>query len=95
MKDIPDLESYTVWDASCGTGNLLIEFPKCKHLYLSTLHEEDVQLTKSRFETERPDLDVTVFQLDFLGSSDSVLTKNFSRQLPSSLQHALQKQRKS
>ena len=94
LKDIPDLENYIVWDASCGTGNLLIEFPKCKHLYLSTLHEEDVQLTKSRFETERPDLDVTVFQLDFLGSSDSVLTKNFSRQLPSSLQHALQNNEK-
>ena len=94
LEDIPDLENYIVWDASCGTGNLLIEFPKCKHLYLSTLHNEDVHLTKSRFDTERPDLDVTVFQLDFLGSSDSILTKNFSRQLPSSLQHALQNNEK-
>lgn len=89
LSDIPDLEEYLVWDASCGTGNLLIEFPKCKHLYLSTLHEEDVELTKFRFETERPDLETTVFQLDFLGSSDSVLTKNFSAKLPKSLQQVL------
>lgn len=89
LSDIPDLEEYVVWDASCGTGNLLIEFPKCKHLYLSTLHEEDVELTKLRFETERPDLETTVFQLDFLGSSDSVLTKNFSAKLPKSLQQVL------
>ena len=60
LSDISDLEDYVVWDASCGTGNLLIEFPKCKHLYLSTLHEEDVQLTKARFEKERPDLAVSV-----------------------------------
>lgn len=89
LSDISDLEEYVVWDASCGTGNLLIEFPKCKHLYLSTLHEEDVELTKLRFETERPDLETTVFQLDFLGSSDSVLTKNFSAKLPKSLQQVL------
>jgi hypothetical protein len=89
LSDIPDLENYVVWDASCGTGNLLIEFPKCKHVYLSTLHEEDVHLTKERFEKERPDLETTVFQLDFLGSSDSFLIQNFSRQLPESLQKVL------
>ena len=89
LSDIPDLENYAVWDASCGTGNLLIEFPKCKHVYLSTLHEEDVRLTKERFDKERPDLETTVFQLDFLGSSDSFLIQNFSRQLPESLQKVL------
>lgn len=94
LKDIPDLENYVVWDASCGTGNLLIEFPKCKHMYLSTLHEEDVKLTKERFDKERPDLETTVFQLDFLGSSDSLLIKNFSRQLPESLQQVLRNNEK-
>lgn len=89
LNDIPNLEDYVVWDASCGTGNLLIEFPKCKHVYLSTLHEEDVRLTKGRFEKERPDLETTVFQLDFLGSTDSPLIQNFSRQLPESLQRVL------
>ena len=89
LTDIPDLENYVVWDASCGTGNLLIEFPKCKHVYLSTLHEEDVRLTKERFDKERPDLETTVFQLDFLGSSDSLLIQNFSRQFPESLQNVL------
>lgn len=89
LSDISDLENYVVWDASCGTGNLLIEFPKCKHVYLSTLHEEDVRLTKERFEKERPDLETTVFQLDFLSSSDSFLIQNFSRQLPESLQKVL------
>ena len=89
LNDIPDLENYVVWDASCGTGNLLIGFPKCKHVYLSTLHEEDVKLTKERFDKERPDLETTVFQLDFLGSSDSLLIQNFSRQLPESLQKVL------
>ena len=94
LSDIPNLEDYVVWDASCGTGNLLIEFPKCKHVYLSTLHEEDVRLTKERFENERPDLETTVFQLDFLGSTDSPLIQNFSRQLPESLQRVLQNNEK-
>ena len=94
LSDIPDLEDYVVWDASCGTGNLLIEFPKCKHVYLSTLHEEDVRLTKERFEKERSDLETTVFQLDFLGSTDSPLIQNFSRQLPKSLQRVLQNNEK-
>ncbi len=94
LSDISDLEDYVVWDASCGTGNLLIEFPKCKHVYLSTLHEEDVRLTKGRFEKERPDLETTVFQLDFLGSTDSPLIQNFSRQLPESLQRVLQNNEK-
>ena len=94
LSDIPNLEDYVVWDASCGTGNLLIEFPKCKHMYLSTLHEEDVRLTKERFERERPDLETTVFQLDFLGSTDSPLIQNFSRQLPESLQKVLQNNEK-
>ena len=94
LNDIPDLENYVVWDASCGTGNLLIEFPKCKHVYLSTLHEEDVHLTKERFDKERPDLEITVFQMDFLGSSDSFLIQNFSRQLPESLRRVLQNNEK-
>lgn len=94
LSDIPDLEDYVVWDASCGTGNLLIEFPKCKHVYLSTLHEEDVKLTKERFEKERPDLETTVFQFNFLGSTDSPLIQNFSRQLPASLQRVLQNNEK-
>lgn len=94
LSDIPNLEDYVVWDASCGTGNLLIEFPKCKHVYLSTLHKEDVRLTKERFEKERPDLETTVFQLDFLDSTDSPLIQNFSRQLPESLQRVLQNNEK-
>ena len=94
LNDIPNLEDYVVWDASCGTGNLLIEFPKCKHVYLSTLHEEDVRLTKERFDKERPDLETTVFQLDFLGSTDSPLIQSFSRQLPESLQRVLQNNEK-
>ena len=94
LNDIPNLEDYVVWDASCGTGNLLIEFPKCKHVYLSTLHEEDVRLTKERFDKERPDLETTVFQLDFLGFTDSPLIQNFSRQLPESLQKVLQNNEK-
>lgn len=94
LSDIPNLEDYVVWDASCGTGNLLIEFPKCKHVYLSTLHEEDVKLTKERFDKERPDLETTVFQFDFLGSTDSFLIQNFSRQLPESLQKVLQNNEK-
>lgn len=94
LSDIPNLEDYVVWDASCGTGNLLIEFPKCNHIYLSTLHEEDVRLTKERFDKERPDLETTIFQFDFLGSTDSFLIQNFSRQLPESLQKVLQNNEK-
>lgn len=94
LSDISDLEDYVVWDASCGTGNLLIEFPKCKHLYLSTLHGEDVQLTKARFEKERPDLAVSVFQMDFLGSFDSAFSSSFKSQLPKGLQEVLEKNQK-
>lgn len=89
LSDIPDLENYVIWDASCGTGNLLIDFPKCKHLYLSTLHEEDVILTRERFAKERPDLEVSVFQLNYLGSVNSPLVQTFSEGLPVSLQEVL------
>ena len=94
VSDIPDLEDYVVWDASCGTGNLVIDFPKCKHLYLSTLHEEDVQLTKHRFKEDRPDLAVSVFQMDFLGSIDSVFSSSFKSQLPQGLQEVLEQNQK-
>lgn len=94
VSDIPDLEDYVVWDASCGTGNLVIDFPKCKHLYLSTLHEGDVQLTKHRFKKDRPDLGVSVFQMDFLGSIDSVFSYSFKSQLPQGLQEVLEKNQK-
>lgn len=74
-----------IWDASCGTGNLLrtIDYPNDK-LFMSTLLEEDVNIVKKEKE------DVEVFQLDFLNNID--IDENnmfFTDLLPSRLKDVL------
>jgi hypothetical protein len=84
LRHIPNLEDYIVWDASCGSGNLVVELPKCKQLYVSTLHQEDVEIVKERVPHAH------AFQLDFLSGIDySPFVTEFTDQLPEGLQNAL------
>lgn len=57
-------EAY-IWDASCGTGNLLksIDYPMDK-IFMSSLLPEDVDMVKSILP------DVEAFQLDFVNGVD-------------------------
>ena len=77
--------SIAIWDASCGTGNLLrtVDYPSEK-LFMSTLLEEDVNIVKQEKK------DCEVFQLDFLNGID--IDENnqfFTSKLPQSLQEIL------
>ena len=75
-----------IWDASCGTGNLMRTegYPQDK-LFLSTFLEEDVELVKKDFP------DATVFQLDFLNGIDwDSNNKRFSEKLPKELLYVLE-----
>ena len=81
---IPNLEDYVVWDASCGSGNLVAELPKCKQLYVSTLHQEDVEIVQERLPHAH------AFQLDFLtGIDHNPWVTPFTDSLPEGLQRAL------
>lgn len=83
-RHIPNLEDYVVWDASCGSGNLVAELPKCKKLYVSTLHEEDVDIVQERLPHAH------AFQLDFLSGIDyNPFLTEFTDSLPEELQESL------
>ncbi|AFQ29910.1 hypothetical protein P4493_05325 [Bacillus thuringiensis] len=83
-KYIPNLEDYVVWDASCGSGNLLAELPPCKELYVSTLHQEDAEIVQKRLPHAH------AFQLDFLTGIDyNEWVTEFTDGLPEGLQRAL------
>ena len=73
-------EAY-IWDASCGTGNLLktSEYPRDK-VFMSTLLEEDVKMVESVLPG------VTSFKCDFVNGID--IDENnlgFSNKLPEKL----------
>lgn len=78
-----------IWDASCGTGNLLksADYPQDK-IFMSTLLEEDVPMVQSLLPG------ATVFQCDFLQGIDvkgSILTDMaFSDKLPAKLREVLE-----
>lgn len=74
-----------IWDASCGTGNLLaeIDYPHDK-LFCSTLNSDDIGIVKSRLP------DVESFTLDFLNGYDyDSANEFFSDNLPESLKTKL------
>lgn len=84
LRYVPNLEDYIVWDASCGSGNLVAELPKCKKLYVSTLHEEDVEIVQTRLPHAH------AFQLDFLTGIDyNPFMTEFTDMLPQELQDSL------
>jgi len=83
-KYIPDWHQYNVWDASCGSGNLMRTsgHPTDK-LFLSTLQEDDVELVKNTPEYEGAE----VFQCDFLNGIDyDKYNAGFVNNLPERLQ---------
>lgn len=76
-----------IWEASCGTGNLLREsgYPTDK-LFLSSLLPEDIEIIKNTPEFQG----ATAFQLDFLEGIDlDENNMNFSDKLPPKLLQAL------
>lgn len=75
-----------VWDASCGSGNLMRSenYPADK-LFMSSLLPEDIDIVKA----DNPD--ATVFQLDFLNGIDlDDNNKLFSQNLPPNLLKVLE-----
>lgn len=83
-RHIPNLEDYVVWDASCGSGNLLAELPPCKKLFVSTLHQEDAEIVAERIPHAH------AFQLDFLSGIDyNEFLTEFTDNLPEELQEVL------
>lgn len=77
-------DKYTVWDCSCGTGNLTRDY-EFKKLYCSTLNESDFDISKIYNKN------ATKFQYDFL-NDDSSLNKDSLEsnvKLPSSLLKSL------
>lgn len=74
-----------IWDASCGTGNLLksIDYPMDK-IFMSSLLEEDIEMVKSILP------DVEAFQCDFVKDIDwDEFNRHFSGRLPERLQQVL------
>ena len=90
LKDIlgDQWGKVNVWDASCGTGNLMRteNYPKDK-LFLSSLLPEDTKVINATPEYEG----VTAFELDFLNGIDynSAVTE-FSDNLPENLRKKLE-----
>lgn len=78
-------EAY-IWDASCGTGNLLksIEYPQDK-IFMSSLLSEDIEMVKTILP------EVEAFQLDFLNGIDWDRNNlSFSEKLPPRLREVLE-----
>lgn len=73
-------DKYTVWDCSCGTGNLTRDY-EFKKLYCSTLNESDFDISKIYNKN------ATKFQYDFLNDDNSLNKDSLESdvKLPSSL----------
>lgn len=81
-KYIPDWrENYAIYDGSAGSGNL-VRTSGAKHIYCSTLQDDDVSMLKANPELEGAE----IFQLDFLSGVDDYMMNNFTEKLPDSLQ---------
>ena len=67
-------KNYRLWDMAAGTGNLewFLPFDSYSSIYLSTLHNEDIQHCRRAFS------DATVFQYDYLNDDIEFV---FGRQL--------------
>lgn len=77
-----------IWDASCGTGNLMrtAGYPTDK-IFMSTLLPEDIEMVKNTPEYNG----VTVFQLDFVNEIDwDENNRFFSQKLPPELVRILE-----
>lgn len=80
-----------IWDASCGTGNLLrsLEDYPVEKVFQSSLNEGDVEVVQGVW-LERGIPKENIFQLDFLSKIDwDMYNTEFLDQLPQPLQQAL------
>lgn len=84
---IPNWHEYNVWDASCGSGNLMRSagHPTDK-LFLSSLQKDDITLIQNTPEYQG----ATAFQLDFLKDLDyDEFNTDFLDKLPPRLQEII------
>ncbi|SHM91101.1 hypothetical protein SAMN05720472_2613 [Fibrobacter sp. UWR3] len=81
-------KNYYVWDMCCGVGNLEAKHSNHRHLFMSTLDEEDVNIMKSAkicVEAER-------FQYDYLNddiTNDGKIDYNLTDKIPQSLRDVI------
>lgn len=87
-KHIPNWHTdYSVWDGSCGSGNLMrtAGHPADK-LYLSSLQQDDIDLIRNTPEYAG----ATAFQCDFLKDLDyDIINTDFLNKLPERLQQII------
>lgn len=87
-KYIPNWRTdYNVWEASCGSGNLIRHANIVpEHLFASTLQEDDIELIRNTPELQG----CTSFTLDFLSKVDYDMDNAyFLEQLPPRLQEII------
>ena len=87
-KHIPNWRDFTIWDMSCGSGNLLRStgLSDNSKLYLSSLQQDDIELIKATPEYAG----ANAFQLDFLMKLDyDCNNTEFLNQLPEGLQRVI------
>lgn len=60
-------KQFVVWDASCGTKNLTRDYTTFTDLYLSTIHQHELD-TSARYNREAQ----ATFQYDFLNDDISI-----------------------
>ena len=86
-KHIPDWKNYNIWDASCGSGNLMRSAGhNPDKLFLSSLQDDDIELVRNTPEYSG----ATVFQCDFLADIDyDEYNTDFVDKLPQRLQEII------
>jgi hypothetical protein len=81
-------KDYYVWDMCCGVGNLEAKHSNHRHLFMSTLDQEDVNIMKAAkicVSAER-------FQYDYLNddiSDDGKIDYDLTNKIPQTLQNVL------
>lgn len=86
-KHIPSWDEMNVWDASCGSGNLMrTSGHSNERLFLSSLQDDDIVMIKNTPEYK----DANAFQCDFLADLDyDVVNTHFLDKLPLRLQEII------
>ena len=81
-------KDYYVWDMCCGVGNLEAKHSNHRHLFMSTLDQEDVNIMKAAkicVSAER-------FQYDYLNddiADDGSIDYNLTNKIPQTLQNVI------
>ena len=81
-------KDYYVWDMCCGVGNLEAKHSNHRHLFMSTLDQEDVNIMKAAkicVSAER-------FQYDYLNddiADDGTIDYSLTKKIPQTLQNVI------